>query len=81
MSRLFWLVLHSMTHRFIDLRKPLRHDKAVTHEGVEGWQRMRWLDSMADLMGLNLSKLLETVEDRGAWHAAVHGGTKAVDMT
>ena len=42
---------------------------------------MRWLDSMADLMGLNLSKLLETVEDRGAWHAAVHGGTKAVYMT
>ena len=27
-------------------------------------------------MGINLSKLLETVKDRGAWHAAVHGFTK-----
>ena len=30
------------------------------------WQRMRWLDSMNDSMNMNLSKLLETVEDRGA---------------
>ena len=36
-------------------------------------QRMRWLESITDLMGMNLSKLQETVEDRGAWCAAVHG--------
>ena len=42
---------------------------------------MRWLDSIADLMGLNLTKLQETVEDRGAWHGTVRGGTKALDMT
>ena len=36
-----------------------------------GWQRIRWLDSIPDSMDTNLSKLLETVEDRGAWRAAV----------
>ena len=30
------------------------------------WQRMRWLDSITDSMDMNLSKLRETVEDRGA---------------
>ena len=34
---------------------------------------MRWLDGITDTMAMNLSKLQETVEDRGAWHAAVHG--------
>ena len=38
-----------------------------------GQQRMRWLDSITDSMDMNLNKLLKTVEDRGAWHAAVHG--------
>ena len=39
------------------------------------WQRMRWLDSVTDSM--NLSKLREIEEDRGAWCAAVHGVTKS----
>ena len=38
-----------------------------------GWQRIRWLDSIIDSMDMNLSKLWETVKDRGSWHAAVHG--------
>ena len=38
-----------------------------------GRQRMRWLDSITDSMDMNLSKLRKTVEDRGAWRAAVHG--------
>ena len=38
-----------------------------------GWERMRWLDSITDSKDMNLSKLQEIVEDRGAWCEAVHG--------
>ena len=38
---------------------------------------MRWLDSTMDSMDMNLSKFLEIVEDREAWHAVVHGVAKS----
>ena len=42
-----------------------------------GQQRMSWLDSITDSMGVNLSKPREIVKDKETWHAAVHGATES----
>ena len=42
-------------------------------EGGRGWEGY----SITDSVDMNLGKLWETVEDRGAWHAGVHGVTKS----
>ena len=48
-------------------------------------KRVRWLNNTTDSMDMNLSKLQEIVEDRGAWHAAVHevarSWTQLIDWT
>ena len=53
-------------------------EKTLVLEKIEGrrrkgQQKIRWLDSITDSMDTNLSKLQETVVDRGAWCATVHG--------
>ena len=42
-----------------------------------GKQKIRWLNRITDSMDINLSKIQEIVEDRGAWYAAVHGTSKS----
>ena len=59
------------------LEKTLMLGKIEGRRG-RGWQRMRWLQGITDLMDMSLSKFWELVKDREACHATVHGTTKSL---
>ena len=73
-----------LTGRANSLEKTLMPRK-TEGKGRRRQQRMNWFDSVTDPVDMNLSKLWEIVEDRGAWQAAVHGvakrGTPPSDCT
>ena len=57
-------------------------EKIVMSGKIEGkrrreQQKMRWLDGITDSMDMNVSKLQEGVEDRGAWGTAIDRVTKS----
>ena len=52
-------------------------DEKTEGKRRKGQERIRWLDTITNLMDTNLSEVCETVEDRGAWRVAVHGFAKS----
>ena len=78
-------LLHTqLLHPYLEARKANSLEKILMRtlgkiEGKRrrGGQRMRWLDSILDSVDMNLSKLWQIVEDRGAWCSIAHGVAKS----
>ena len=64
------LLQHHSLEKTVMLRK-------IEGRRIRGQQRMKQLDSITDSVAIHLSKVWETVKDRGAWCAAAHGVAKS----
>ena len=65
-----------LVQRSNSLEKTLMLGK-IESRRKRGQQRMKCLDGIIDSMDMNLNKVQKIVDDRGAWHAAVHGVAKS----
>ena len=73
----FFSVCYDNMFKGENLNKLFMSPSGVEGKSRGGQQRTSWLNNITDSMDMNLRKLWETVENRGAWCAAIHGVTKS----